>query len=90
MEELLKHDLEEAFYYMHMPNLIIKLPIVDVSISDDGITLEIGTDGKSTLTIWKEASEIIKVRRPSNIIGEFKYCYLIKNEYKEPIGYIGK
>ena len=90
MEELLKHDLEEAFYYMHIPNLIIKLPISDVSISDDGITLELGTDGYSTLTIWKEESKVIKVRRPDNIIGTFEYCYLIKNEYKEHIGYIGK
>lgn len=90
MEELLKHDLEEAYFYMHIPNLIIKLPIVEVVASDDGINLELGTDGSSTLIIWKEASEVIKVRRPSNIVGTFEYCYLIKNEYKEPIGYIGK
>ncbi|MBC5630633.1 hypothetical protein H8S20_17380 [Clostridium sp. NSJ-6] len=90
MEELLKHDLEDAYFYMHIPNLIIKLPISEVVVSEDGINLELGTDGNSTLTIWKEASEVIKVRRPSNIVGIFEYCYLIKNEYKEPIGYIGK
>lgn len=90
MEELLKLDLEEAYYYMYQPNLIIKLPIVDVSISESGVTLELGTDGDSSITIWKDASEVVDVRRPDMIIAKFEWCYLIKNEYKEPIGYIGK
>lgn len=90
MEELLKHNLDEGYYYMCQPNLIIRLPIADVSQSSDGITLELGTDGYSSITIWKDASEVIKVRRPSNIIGEFAWCYLIRNEYKEDIGYIAK
>lgn len=90
MEELLKHDLEEAFYYLAYPNLTIRMPITDVASSADGITLTLGDDRYSSLTIWKEASEVKKVKRPSNIIGEFEYCYLIRNEYKEPIGYIGR
>ncbi len=88
MEELLKHDLEEAYYYLYQPNLCIKLPITDVIIADDGLTLNLGNDDYSTLTIWKEASEVKKVKRPDNILGEFDWCYSIKNEYKEPIGYI--
>ena len=90
MEELLKHNLEEGYYYMCQPNLILRLPIVKVSQSSDGITLELGIDGYSSITIWKEASEVKRVRRPTGIIGEFEWCYLIKNEYKENIGYIGK
>lgn len=89
MEELLKHDLEEAYYYLYLPNLIIKLPIVDIAESDSGIALTLG-DNNGELIIFKEASEVRRVRRPDNIIGNFEWCYLIKNEYKEPIGYIGK
>lgn len=90
MEELLKHDLEEANYYLNMPNLIIILPITDIATSDDGITLTLGEDNYSSITIWREASEIKKVKRPAGVIGEFEWCYLIKNEYKENIGYIGR
>ena len=90
MEELLKHDLEEANYYLNMPNLIIILPITDIATSDDGTTLTLGEDNYSSITIWREASEIKKVKRPAGVIGEFEWCYLIKNEYKENIGYIGR
>lgn len=89
MEELLKHNLEEGYYYMYQPNLIIKLPITDIAESDCGIALTLGDDN-GELIIFKEASEVRRVRRPDNIIGNFEWCYLIKNEYKEPIGYIGK
>lgn len=90
MEELLKHDLEEANYYLNMPNLIIILPITDIAISNDGVTLTLGEDKTSSITIWKKASEVKRIRRPTGIIGEFEWCYLIKNEYKENIGYIGR
>lgn len=90
MEELLQHDLEEANYYLNIPNLIIVLPITDISASEDGITLTLGNDNTSSITIWKTASEVKKVRRPTGILGEFEWCYLIKNEYKENIGYIGR
>ena len=90
MEELLKRDLEDAHYYLNIPNLIIVLPITDIAASEDGLTLTLGEDNTSSITIWKEASEVKKVRRPTGIIGEFEWCYLIKNEYKEDIGYIGK
>lgn len=88
MDELLKHDLEESHYYFNIPNLIIMLPITDIAVSEDGLTLTLGEDNTSSITIWKEASEVKKVRRPTGIIGE--WCYLIKNEYKENIVYIGK
>lgn len=90
MEELLKRDLAEAHYYLNIPNLIIVLPITDIAVSEDGLILTLGEDNTSSITIWKEASEVKKVRRPTGIIGEFEWCYLIKNEYKENIGYIGK
>lgn len=88
MDELLKHDLEDAYYYLYQPNLCIKLPITGIVESEDGIVLELGSDNCSNITIWREASDIKKVRRPNNILGKFDWCYLIKNEYKEPIGYI--
>ena len=90
MEELLQRDLEEANYYLNIPNLIIVLPITDISASEDGITLTLGKDNTSSITIWKTASEVKKVRRPIGIIGEFEWCYLIRNEYGEDIGYIGR
>ena len=90
MEELLQNDLEEAHYYLNIPNLIIVLPITDIATSEDGVTLTLGEDNASSITIWKEVSEVKRVRRPTGVIGEFDWCYLIKNEYKENIGYIGR
>lgn len=87
MEELLKHDLEEATFYYSKSDLVLRLPVLDISKSDDGISLELGDN--SHLIIWHD-SEVKKVKRPSNFIGEFEYCYLIKNSEKENIGYIGK
>lgn len=68
MEELLKYDLEEASYYLNMPNLIIVLPITDIAASEDGMTLTLGEDNTSSITIWKEVSEVKRVRRPTGII----------------------
>ena len=90
MDELLQHDLEEAHYYLNIPNLVIVLPITDIATSEDCITLTLGEDNTSSITIWKTASEVKKVRRPTGIIGEFEWCYLIRNEYGEDIGYIGR
>lgn len=90
MEELLQHDLEEARYYLNIHNLIIVLPITDIVTTEDGMTLTLGEDNTSSITIWREASEVKRVRRPIGIIGDFEWCYLIKNEYKENIGYIGR
>ena len=53
MEELLQHDLEEAHYYLNIPNLIIVLPIIEIATSEDGVTLTLGEDNKSSITIWK-------------------------------------
>lgn len=94
MEELLKHDLEEAYFYMKISDLYIKLPIVEViqgeETNPDGMTLMLGNDDASHLIIWRDGTEVKKVRRPSNIIGNFEYCYLIKNSDKELVGYIGR
>lgn len=87
MEELLKHDLEEAYFFYSKSDLVLRLPITDIAKSEDGISLYLGDD--SHLIIWND-SEVKRVKRPSNFIGDFEYCYLIKNSDKELIGYIGR
>lgn len=76
------NDKENSFYYFYKLDLFIKSKVID--IKEDEIFFE---NGK--LAILRE-TEIKKVRRPSNIIGEFEWCYIIKNTDADTIGWIGK
>lgn len=87
MNELLKHqDLDEAYFYLYKADLLIKLEITDTAKSDDGVTIYLGDD--SRLIVWHD-TEVIAKKRPSDIIREFEWCYMIKNS-DGVLGYIAK
>jgi len=85
MEELKEQLLQGTFYYSKPGALLINAKVYNVIGYDDG-ELEIFFNG-GIVSIYK--SKLKKVKRPPNIISVFKWCYVLKNEDNECIGYIG-
>lgn len=83
MEEL-KEQLQQGTFYYSNSNMLVKGKVYNVISYDDG-QLEIFFTG-GIVDLYKD--KLTKVRRPPNIIGVFKWCYLLKNE-DDVIGYIG-
>lgn len=82
----LEDDLSQIYFYLHKTDLNIKSQLVSVEHSREEIYFEFTA---VTLSIWKD-SIINEVKRPSNIKDKFEFCYLIKNNSGEVLGYIVK
>ncbi|NMF04586.1 hypothetical protein ACUH7Y_09705 [Clostridium beijerinckii] len=84
--EQLKEQLKEGTFYYHKCGLLVK--------SEVNLVLEINKDILNVnftggcVDVYMDKIE--HIRRPENIIAEFKWCYRLRNEYDECIGYIGK
>lgn len=85
MEELLKNNLEEAYFYLYKSDLYIKLQVTDITAGDTGVTLELGED--CNLVIWDD-SIVNEVEHPNGVSSNFSWCYEIKNNNKELLGYL--
>lgn len=82
---MVNENLIEGTYYFIKGELFIKSKIID--IEENGTTLNIKfTCGE--LEVQEE--NLIKVRRPCNLIQKFIWCYILRNSSNEVIGYIGK
>lgn len=79
-------DLSQIYFYLQKVDLNIKSQLVSVEHSREVIYIEF-TAG--TILIWR-GSIIKEVKRPSNSEDKFEFCYLIKNDLGEVLGYIGK
>jgi hypothetical protein len=79
-------DLSGVYFYFQKTGLEIKAELISVEHSREEIY--IGFTGGS-LSMPSE-SKIVKVKRPSNNVDKFEFCYLIKNNSDEVLGYIGK
>ncbi|ALB44591.1 hypothetical protein [Clostridium beijerinckii] len=84
--EELKEQLLKGTFYHYGSNLLVKGKIYNVINYDDG-QLEIFFTG-GIVDLYKD--KLTEVRRPPNIISVFKWCYSLKNEDNENIGYIGE
>lgn len=84
MEEL-KEQLQEGAFYYHKSSLLVSGKVYNVVGYEDG-ELEIFFTG-GIVGVYK--NKMKKVKRPPNIISVFKWCYLLKDEHNEAIGYIG-
>jgi hypothetical protein len=84
--EKLKELFKEGTFYYHKCGLLIdsKVNLV-LEISKD--TLNVNFAG-GCVDVYM--NKIKPVRRPDDIIAKFKWCYKLRNEYDECIGYIGK
>lgn len=83
--EELKEQFQQGTFYYYKSNLFIKSEVTRV-VEMEGIFLKISFEcGNIDALIDK----IKPARRPSNIIANFKWCYQLRNEDDECIGYIG-
>lgn len=79
-------QLKQGTFYYYKIGLFIKSPVKNVFIFDEN-SLSIAFSYGS-LDIFLDTIESIK--KPSRILNDFDWCYVIKNYYGEVIGYIGK
>lgn len=80
-------QLKEGTFYFYKFGLLAKLPVAEVIDKEDFITLNFANNG-GYVDVFVEHMQ--KVRRPGNIISKFDWCYSLKNDYQDHIGYIGK
>jgi hypothetical protein len=83
--EKLKEQLKQGTFFYHRFGLLVKGKVNDAFLINDD-TLHISFNGGYLELI---GNKVKKVKRPSDIIAEFEWCYLLKNEYDQEIGYIG-
>ncbi|MBY6915504.1 hypothetical protein [Clostridium botulinum] len=82
----LKEQLKEGTFYYHKFGLLVKGKVnMILELSKD--SLNVNFEG-GTVDIYSD--KVKKIRRPGNIIERFEWCYILKNQYNECIGYIGK
>lgn len=81
----LKRQLQEGTFYYHKFGLLVKGKVnLVLELSENSLNVNfVG----GCVDVY--ADKIKSVKRPSNIIKKYKWCYLLKNEYDEIIGYIG-
>lgn len=82
----LKEQLSEGTFYYCCYGTLIKVPVKEVCTDKGLYTVKLEHDG--FIDIFKD--NLRKVKRPSNLIFDFKWCYLILDHDDEPFGYIGK
>ena len=81
----LKQQLKEGTFYYDNFGLFIKSKVISIEESDKDFLKVDFENGVVDVLIKR----ICKIRRPSNIIAKFEWCYMFKNEYDDIIGYIG-
>lgn len=84
--EKLKQQLQQGTFYYHKSNLVVTGKVYNIVSYDDG-ELEIFFTG-GIVSAYKD--KLDKVRHPPNAISVFKWCYILKDEYNECVGYIGE
>jgi hypothetical protein len=82
----LKDKLLKGTFFYYKNSLYVKGDIYNV-VSYDDVELEIFFKG-GIVGVYKD--KLKTIRRPGNIIEKFDWCYILKDEYDECIGYIGK
>lgn len=87
MEELIEQLKQGAFYY-NRPGISFKSKVKSI---------ELLKEKNDQFNIYFEGGQISvfnygisKILRPENMINTFVWCYKLKNEYDECIGYIGE
>ena len=84
--EEIKERFQQGTFYYHKFGLLIKGKInLVLKMSNDTLKVNF-TSG--TVDVYMD--KIKSIRRPGNIIADFEWCYMLKNEYDDIIGYIGK
>lgn len=85
-KDKLKHQLRGGKFYFHKEGLYISSKInmvLDVDKNTLGIVFEGGA-----VDCYLE--KVKPIGRPSNIIKNFEWCYVLRNYLDEIIGYVGE
>lgn len=78
--------LKQGTFYYFIFGMYISSKIIEVKAwESDSKTIEIKFVGGE---LYSDKFE--NVNRPCNVIANFEWCYKLKNEYGDCIGYIGK
>lgn len=81
---LLQTDKNKIKYHYYKSGLLINTNVTEIEIDDEHIDVYfVG----GVISIINNCT-IDRVRRPSNLITDCEYCYQIKNEYEDGIGYL--
>lgn len=84
--ENLKDKLKQGTFYYYIDSLFIHAQVKDTcSIGKENIRIEF-EGGAVTVGI----DNIEPIRRPSNVVEKFNWCYILKSYDNECIGYIGE
>lgn len=83
--QMLNEQLKEGTFYICKGGLYLNNKVVKSKVIDDEI-IEIEFEN-GILDVVKNC--ITKVKRPENIRKNFVWCYLVRNEEGEKLGYIG-
>lgn len=84
--EKLKKLLESGTYYYSINDLWIRSKVAYITnyVAKDYFEVFFGSG-----SVKFDINNIEKVYHPSIVVGKFKWCYLLKNNDNENIGYIG-
>lgn len=80
-------QLKEGTFYFYKFGLLVKLPVEEVIDKEDFITLRF-TNNVGYVHVFVEHMQ--KAISPGNVLSKFDWCYSLKNDYGDLIGYIGK
>ncbi|NLK23562.1 MAG: hypothetical protein GX309_06185 [Clostridiales bacterium] len=82
----LKEQLSKGTFYYSNFGLYIVSKVTEITEeSEDYLTIKFECGYTNVFT-----NNIKPIKRPCNIINTFTWCYILKNEYDDHIGYIGE
>ena len=84
IESIVGEDLKDVSYYFYNDNLFIKSSILSVDHRNLEVIFQNGS-----VVISKDV-KITKIKKPSNVIKKFKWCYSLRDKYGELLGYLCK
>lgn len=88
LKDLLKRNLEDGFFYFQLHNVFIRSKIKRV-VGRKTLTKYLIIEFENGNIDIHSKTRVTEIKRPKNIFTEFEWCYEIRNEDDEFLGYIG-
>lgn len=85
IKEMTKHFKKGTFYYFKNELLFNGKVEAILPLDDNSVSVEFAG---GCVDVYFERVE--RVKRPADITANFKWCYILKNDSGECIGYIGE
>lgn len=94
----LKQLFETGTFYHYDFGFLLRLKVNDVTVVPkdksckyDFLMVRMNTgESNGIAEVQVFSNNVKKVKRPSNIIATFKWCYELKNEFGKLLGWIGE